>query len=152
MAAPISSASHWRQSASSVPAKGLTTVSLLLPLLILSLPLADMSAVIMGRLREGRSPFHPDRRHLHHRLLRAGFSHRRTVLLIYVFTQWLAALALVVANAEMRFLWLAIATAILVATVVISRRQLQTELAFRETVPSAPPQMSDIARCGDRHG
>ena len=38
------------------PAKGLTTVSLLLPLLILSLPLADMSAVIMGRLRSGRSP------------------------------------------------------------------------------------------------
>ena len=74
------------------PAKGLTTVSLLLPLLILSLPLADMSAVIMGRLREGRSPFYPDRRHLHHRLLRAGFSHRRTVLLIYVFTQWLAAI------------------------------------------------------------
>ena len=35
------------------PAKGLTTVSLLLPLLILSLPLADMSAVIMGRLAKG---------------------------------------------------------------------------------------------------
>ena len=134
------------------PAKGLTTVSLLLPLLILSLPLADMSAVIMGRLREGRSPFHPDRRHLHHRLLRAGFSHRRTVLLIYVFTQWLAALALVVANAEMRFLWLAIASALLVATVVISRRQLQTELALRDVVPSVPPEVSDIARCGDRHG
>jgi UDP-GlcNAc:undecaprenyl-phosphate GlcNAc-1-phosphate transferase len=134
------------------PAKGLTTVSLLLPLLILSLPLADMSAVIMGRLREGRSPFHPDRRHLHHRLLRAGFSHRRTVLLIYVFTQWLAALALVVANAEMRFLWLALATAILVATVVISRRQLQTELAFRETAPSTTSDPKGIASCGDRHG
>jgi UDP-N-acetylmuramyl pentapeptide phosphotransferase/UDP-N-acetylglucosamine-1-phosphate transferase len=132
------------------PAKGLTTVSLLLPLLILSLPLADMSAVIMGRLREGRSPFYPDRRHLHHRLLRAGFSHRRTVLLIYVFTQWLASIALVVANAEMRFLWLALATAILVATVVVSRRQLQAEKALRERTPqdcsggSTPP--------GDRHG
>ena len=134
------------------PAKGLTTVSLLLPLLILSLPLADMSAVIMGRLREGRSPFHPDRRHLHHRLLRAGFSHRRTVLLIYVFTQWLAALALVVANAEMRFLWLALATAILVATVVISRRQLQTELAFQETAPATTSDPKGIASCGDRHG
>ena len=134
------------------PAKGLTTVSLLLPLLILSLPLADMSAVIMGRLREGRSPFYPDRRHLHHRLLRAGFSHRRTVLLIYVFTQWLAALALVVANAEMRFFWLALATAILVATVVISRRQLQTELALRETSPIEAPENSDVASCGDRHG
>ncbi|MGC6482530.1 MAG: MraY family glycosyltransferase [Synechococcus sp.] len=109
------------------PAKGLTTVSLLLPLLILSLPLADMSAVIMGRLSDGHSPFYPDRRHLHHRLLRAGFSHRRTVLLIYVFTQWLAALAMVVANVELRFLWLALATAILVGTVVVLRRRLQVD-------------------------
>ena len=132
------------------PAKGLTTVSLLLPLLILSLPLADMSAVIMGRLRAGRSPFYPDRRHLHHRLLRAGFSHRRTVLLIYVFTQWLAALALVVANAEMRFLWLALATAILVATVVISRRQLQHERALMNTTPRATP--ADPAALGEPRG
>ena len=111
------------------PAKGLTTVSLLLPLLILSLPLADMSAVIMGRLSDGHSPFYPDRRHLHHRLLRAGFSHRRTVLLIYVFTQWLAALAMVVANVELRFLWLALATAILVGTVVVLRRRQMVETA-----------------------
>jgi UDP-N-acetylmuramyl pentapeptide phosphotransferase/UDP-N-acetylglucosamine-1-phosphate transferase len=111
------------------PAKGLTTVSLLLPLLILSLPLADMSAVIMGRLSEGRSPFYPDRRHLHHRLLRAGFSHRRTVLLIYAFTQWLAALALVVADAENRFLWLAVATAVLIAAVIFCRRRMQQEAA-----------------------
>ncbi len=109
------------------PAKGLTTVSLLLPLLILSLPLADMSAVIMGRLSDGHSPFYPDRRHLHHRLLRAGFSHRRTVLLIYVFTQWLASLAMVVANVEMRFLWLGLATAILVATVVTINRHRHFE-------------------------
>ncbi len=109
------------------PAKGLTSVSLLLPMLILSLPLADMSAVIMGRLSEGRSPFYPDRRHLHHRLLRAGLSHRRTVVLIYAFTQWLAALALVVANAELRFLWLALATAVLVGVVVLARRQMQQE-------------------------
>jgi predicted lysophospholipase L1 biosynthesis ABC-type transport system permease subunit len=86
-----------------------------------------MSAVIMGRLSEGRSPFYPDRRHLHHRLLRSGLSHRRTVLMIYAFTQWLAALALVVANAEMRFLWLTLATAALVAAVVLTRRSLQQE-------------------------
>ncbi len=120
------------------PAKGLTSVSLLLPLLILSLPLADMSAVIMGRLSEGRSPFYPDRRHLHHRLLRAGLSHRRTVLLIYAFTQWLASLALVVANAEMRFLWLGVATAVLVAVVVLCRRQMQQDSLVSETDAGAP--------------
>jgi len=106
------------------PAKALTSVSLLLPLLILSLPLADMSAVIMGRLREGRSPFYPDRRHLHHRLLRSGLSQRHTVLLIYAFTQWLASLALVVANAELRFLWLGLATAVLIGALVQTRRSL----------------------------
>ncbi|MFM7362498.1 MAG: glycosyltransferase family 4 protein [Cyanobium sp.] len=124
------------------PAKGLTSVSLLLPLLILSLPLADMSAVIMGRLSEGRSPFYPDRRHLHHRLLRTGLSHRRTVLLIYAFTQWLAALALVVANAEMRFLWLSLATAVLVAVVVSCRRQMQADAltaAATGTAGEGPP-------------
>ena len=117
------------------PAKGLTSVSLLLPLLILSLPLADMSAVIMGRLSEGRSPFYPDRRHLHHRLLRAGLSHRRTVVLIYAFTQWLAALALVLANAENRFAWLGLATAVLIGVVVVIRRGTQAELSG----PSATP-------------
>jgi UDP-N-acetylmuramyl pentapeptide phosphotransferase/UDP-N-acetylglucosamine-1-phosphate transferase len=109
------------------PAKGLTGVSLLLPLLILSLPLADMSAVIMGRLSQGRSPFYPDRRHLHHRLLRAGLSHRRTVVLIYAFTQWLAALALVLANAELRFLWLGLATAVLIVVVTAARQSLNRE-------------------------
>ena len=122
------------------PAKGITGVSLLLPLLILSLPLADMSAVIFGRVSQGRSPFYPDRRHLHHRLLRAGFSHRRTVLLIYAFTQWLAALALVVADAEMRFLWLALATAILIAVVVMARRHIQREADQRQhTEAQLPP-------------
>jgi UDP-N-acetylmuramyl pentapeptide phosphotransferase/UDP-N-acetylglucosamine-1-phosphate transferase len=119
------------------PAKGLTSVSLLLPLLILSLPLADMSAVIMGRLSEGRSPFYPDRRHLHHRLLRAGLSHRRTVVLIYAFTQWFASLALVVANAENRFAWLGLATAVLVAVVVVIRRDAQTDGAGSSATP--PP-------------
>lgn len=109
------------------PAKQLTSVSLLLPLVILSLPLADMSAVILGRLSQGHSPFYPDRRHLHHRLLRSGLSHRRTVLLIYAFTQWLGALALVLVNAELRLLWLGLATALLIAVVVSSRRRLQDQ-------------------------
>ena len=114
-------------------------MSLLLPLLILSLPLADMSAVIMGRVSDGRSPFYPDRRHLHHRLLRAGFSHRRTVVLIYAFTQWLASLALVAANAEMRFLWLALATAVLVWVLVRSQRALSREAEDSSMVPPVGP-------------
>jgi len=86
----------------------------------------------MGRLSEGHSPFYPDRRHLHHRLLRTGLSHRRTVLLIYAFTQWLGSLALVLVNAELRFLWLALATAVLIWVLVSTRRALQQPAATRE--------------------
>ena len=104
---------------------------LVLPLAILALPFLDLTLAFIRRTYAGRWWFLPDKQHLHHRLLRAGLSHRRTVLLIYAFTQWLAALALVVANAEMRFLWLALATAILIGVVVVARRQIQSETAQR---------------------
>lgn len=42
---------------------------------ILILPLFDTSRVFTIRLLEGKSPFHPDKNHIHHLLLRAGMSH-----------------------------------------------------------------------------
>jgi UDP-GlcNAc:undecaprenyl-phosphate GlcNAc-1-phosphate transferase len=51
-------------------------------------PILDMSAVILKRLARGKSPFHPDKGHLHHRLLKAGLSQRHSVLLIYAMTLW----------------------------------------------------------------
>ena len=47
---------------------------------ILGLPLLDASAVIAIRLLDGKAPFHPDRRHLHHLLLDTGYSVNKTVL------------------------------------------------------------------------
>ena len=38
----------------------------------------------MRRARKGLSPTHPDRMHMHHRLLAAGHSHRRAVLVMYL--------------------------------------------------------------------
>jgi len=75
--------------------KGAVGTTVLLPLLVLAVPLLDMSAVIILRLYHGSSPFQADQRHLHHRLLKAGLSHRLTVLLIYALTLWVGSLALV---------------------------------------------------------
>ena len=47
-------------------------------------PALDMLLAIVRRTRAGRSPFSPDKMHLHHRLLQIGHSHRRVVLLIYL--------------------------------------------------------------------
>lgn len=70
--------------------------AVLLPYLILAVPIVDMSAVILTRLRHGKSPFSADKRHLHHRLLQAGLSHRLTVLFIYCLTLWVGSLALAI--------------------------------------------------------
>jgi UDP-GlcNAc:undecaprenyl-phosphate GlcNAc-1-phosphate transferase len=74
--------------------KSVTTLAVLLPTLILAVPIFDMSAVIFERLRRGKSPFTADKSHLHHRLLKAGLSHRLAVLFIYTLTLWVGSLAL----------------------------------------------------------
>jgi UDP-GlcNAc:undecaprenyl-phosphate GlcNAc-1-phosphate transferase len=52
-------------------------------LLVLGVPIIDAFWIIVRRVFQRRSPFSPDRGHLHHRLLDVGLSHRQTVLLIY---------------------------------------------------------------------
>jgi UDP-N-acetylmuramyl pentapeptide phosphotransferase/UDP-N-acetylglucosamine-1-phosphate transferase len=74
--------------------KSATATAILLPLLVLAVPLLDMSVVILSRLCKGNSPFIADKRHLHHRLLRTGLSHRHTVLMIYTLSLWGGSLAI----------------------------------------------------------
>lgn len=78
--------------------KTTAVTAVLLPYLILAVPIVDMSAVILLRLRHGKSPFMADKRHLHHRLLQAGLSHRLTVLFIYALTLWVGSLAVAFAG------------------------------------------------------
>jgi UDP-GlcNAc:undecaprenyl-phosphate GlcNAc-1-phosphate transferase len=75
-------------------ADGRDVVGLLAPLIVLMavvfVPLLDLVLAVVRRTRAGASPFSPDKMHLHHRLLEIGHSHRRAVLLIYL---WSAVLA-----------------------------------------------------------
>jgi UDP-GlcNAc:undecaprenyl-phosphate GlcNAc-1-phosphate transferase len=56
---------------------------LLVPIAILFIPFIDLVMAVVRRTRKGRSPFSPDKMHLHHRLLSIGHSHRRAVLVMY---------------------------------------------------------------------
>ena len=58
----------------------------LAPLVILALPLYDLTSVVLIRLSEGRSPFKPDKRHFSHRLVALGLTPRQAVLTIYLVT------------------------------------------------------------------
>lgn len=61
-----------------------SAVSPMLLLLILGLPVLDTVSVMAQRIREGRSPFSPDRNHLHHKLLASGLRHYEVVASIYI--------------------------------------------------------------------
>lgn len=63
--------------------KACTALSPALPLLLLGLPVIDTASVMVKRMLEGRSPFSPDKNHIHHRLLQMGFSHYETVVILY---------------------------------------------------------------------
>ncbi|MDU5696259.1 MAG: UDP-N-acetylglucosamine--undecaprenyl-phosphate N-acetylglucosaminephosphotransferase, partial [Haemophilus parainfluenzae] len=52
---------------------------------IIAVPLIDMVAIIYRRLRKGKSPFRPDRLHVHHLMVRAGLTSRQAFLLITFF-------------------------------------------------------------------
>jgi UDP-GlcNAc:undecaprenyl-phosphate GlcNAc-1-phosphate transferase len=77
------------------PVSGATdALALFSPLLVVAavlfVPLLDLLLAVVRRTRAGRSPFAADKLHLHHRLLEIGHSHRRAVLLIYL---WAALIA-----------------------------------------------------------
>jgi UDP-GlcNAc:undecaprenyl-phosphate GlcNAc-1-phosphate transferase len=72
----------------------LGTAKVAVAMLVLGVPIIDAFWIIERRLAQGRSPFSPDRGHLHHRLLDIGLTHRQTVLLIYGICVGLAVMAL----------------------------------------------------------
>jgi UDP-GlcNAc:undecaprenyl-phosphate/decaprenyl-phosphate GlcNAc-1-phosphate transferase len=73
---------------------GRDVIGLMTPLIVLTavvfVPLLDLLLAVVRRTRAGMSPFAPDKMHLHHRLLEIGHSHRRAVLLIYLWSGVLA--------------------------------------------------------------
>lgn len=68
-------------------------IPLLLPLAVMALPFADMIMAVIRRVAKGHSPFKPDRLHLHHRLLKMGHSHRRAVLVMYLWALYFSVIA-----------------------------------------------------------
>ena len=63
---------------------------IVLPLSILAIPLLDLLLAVVRRTRKGRSPFAPDKEHLHHRLLDLGHGQERAVLILGTFTAVIA--------------------------------------------------------------
>jgi UDP-GlcNAc:undecaprenyl-phosphate GlcNAc-1-phosphate transferase len=78
--------------------KSYTAISLLVPILALGVPIADIGFAIVRRIRSHRPIYLPDRGHLHHRLLDRGLTQRQTVFLLYMVSALLGLGALVLAG------------------------------------------------------
>lgn len=71
----------------------LGTAKVAIAMLVLGVPIIDTFWVVVRRVAARRSPFTPDRGHIHHRLLDLGLSHIQTVVLIYAICIALGAMA-----------------------------------------------------------
>ncbi len=69
-------------------------VALISPIIVvlaaIALPVLDLLWAVIRRTARGQSPFTADAGHIHHRLLALGHTHRRTVLVLYM---WVSAIA-----------------------------------------------------------
>ena len=77
-------------------------------LLVLGVPIIDTFWIIVRRASQGRSPFSPDRSHIHHRLLDLGLSHRDTVLVIYGICAALGIVAMLLSEVSQLYAFLGV--------------------------------------------
>ena len=79
-------------------AKTYTAIVIVAPIIVLALPLFDTIFAIFRRLKNGKSIkaiMQPDAGHLHHKMLRAGFTQRQAVLIMYGFSASLGMFAVI---------------------------------------------------------
>lgn len=94
-------------------------LSFLVPLMIFALPIFDTTFAILRRVVAGKSPFAPDRGHIHHRLIDMGFTQKESVKILYAICGILGLVAVFCTDAmfsQTRFLK---ACAILVIAILI---------------------------------
>jgi UDP-GlcNAc:undecaprenyl-phosphate GlcNAc-1-phosphate transferase len=75
-------------------AKSTATVSMIVPVLALGLPIMDTLLAVLRRSLSGKSLFNADTDHVHHKLIKRGLSHKQAVLFLYGVSFVLACAAL----------------------------------------------------------
>jgi len=71
---------------------------------ILSVPLFDTLRVMLTRIKKGVSPFHPDKNHIHHLMLKTGLKHKQVTFILLGVSVVFALLGIVGRNWDITFL------------------------------------------------
>jgi UDP-GlcNAc:undecaprenyl-phosphate GlcNAc-1-phosphate transferase len=101
--------------------KNVTMISFIIPVIILGVPISDTFFAIIRRIVNKQPLSAPDKSHLHHCLLRLGFSHRQTVLLIYALAAMFGLSAVILTQATVWGALLLIGTLILAIELIVEK-------------------------------
>ena len=99
-------------------AKTYTLLVLISPLIILAIPIADTLFAIVRRVIKGRSIkaiFAPDTGHLHHKLMKKGYSQKQSVLILYVISACFGMFAIILLESG---IWKALSFALMIIAVL----------------------------------
>lgn len=115
--------------------------SLLVPLLVMALPILDTTQVVIGRLARGiRNPLgHPDKTHIHHRVLARTSSARRTAVILWIVALWCGVIGMLAQGVPLAAIAGTVAACALCLWFVAHRR---VRAHGREAVRPVPPAPS----------
>lgn len=120
---------------------------LLLPAVVLVIPYVDMLGAVVRRTRAGMSPLAADKKHLHHRLLEIGHSHRASVLILYgwatIFSAAVVGLSLVTVPLSV-LLWTTLAA--ILALALLSMPKLRWWERARSEAAAPLPPLAPVAQ------
>ena len=95
------------------------TLAILLPFLVLAVPIMDITFSSLRRIFKGQSPFVADSEHIHHKLLHAGFSQKKTVMILTSVAIIAGALAsLIMGSATMKHYFIYIIAVVVIMLVL----------------------------------
>ncbi|MGN6161376.1 MAG: MraY family glycosyltransferase [Marmoricola sp.] len=95
-----------------------TLLPLLLPLAIFVVPLLDLFLAVVRRTRRGQAFYHPDKEHLHHRLLELGHSQQRAVVVMWCWAALIAFGAVTVSLYSGLYVWIGLGVGLVIALIV----------------------------------
>lgn len=92
--------------------------TIFLPVFIFLVPIMDITYSTVRRLLKGQSPFVADAEHIHHRLIKAGFSHDHTVFILITLAVSAGAVASIFVNSQEYYFWVIFGVLILMTLIL----------------------------------
>jgi len=133
-----------------------TVISFLVPLSIFALPLLDTTVAIIRRVAHGKSPFSPDRGHLHHKLVDMGFTQKNAVRILYAICALLGLVAVVFTDTIFDSSRLVKAVLVLILALIVflfnyliiksPNLRVHTGLFDNEPLPDTPKNLGDTLK------